>query len=435
MPAPTDLRPNRRRRGTPRLVALGALGVTAALVLGACGSDTESDADGGSSPSADTSDSGDASGDAAPVSDGAAQVGITLENADGKESCTLDHGSAAAGPVTFTVTNSSATAINEVELQSDQRILGEKENLAPGLDPVSFTLTLGGGDYEIYCPGADPETQTFTVTGEASAAPTGSAAQVLAKGAEEYGAWVATVLDDMVTAVGDLQKAVDSGDVEAAKQAYAAARPFYEKVESDVEGFVVPGTDPTDNSGNLDYRIDMRASNLDPAVGWSGFHAIERDLWQRGKITTGTKKYAKNLTADVTQLADLAKSLTYKPEDLANGAAGLLEEVQSGKIKGEEEAYSHLDLVDFNANLEGAQQAFAYLKPGMTEIDPALTQQISKRFDAVAQALQAYRDSEATGGFVAWTPQLRAKDAASLSKTVQSLQDPLSRIAEKVATA
>lgn len=432
MPTTTD---PRRTRTASRLVTLGALGITAALVLGGCGSDTGSDAESGASSSSDASSGSSSDGDAAPVSDGAAQVAITLENSGGKETCSLDHASAAAGPVTFTVTNASATAINEVELQSDQRILGEKENLAPGLDPVSFTLTLGGGDYEIYCPGADPETQPFSVTGEASAEPTGSAAQVLAKGAEEYGVWVATVLDDMVTAVEDLQQAVDSGDVEAAKTAYAAARPFYEKVESDVEGFVLPGTDPTDNSGNLDYRIDMRASNLDPAVGWSGFHAIERDLWQRGAITASTKKDAASLTADVTKLADLAKDLTYKPEDLANGAAGLLEEVQSGKIKGEEEAYSHLDLVDFNANLEGAQQAFAYLKPGMEEIDPELTQQISQRFDAVAKALQAYRDSSATGGFVAWTPQLRAKDANELSQTVQSLQDPLSRIAEKVATA
>ncbi len=136
---------------------------------------------------------------------------------------------------------------------------------------------------------------------------------------------------------------------------------------------MLPGFKATDNHGNLDYLIDMRASNLDPAVGWHGFHAVERDIFGRQKITPSTKKLAAELTDNVNKLAHLSTSLTYKPEDLANGAAGLLEEVQSNKISGEEEAFSHIDLVDFAGNVEGAQQAFAYLKPGLAKIDSSLT--------------------------------------------------------------
>jgi iron uptake system component EfeO len=276
-------------------------------------------------------------------------VTVTLTRVSGGEACLLDHARAVAGPVTFTVTNKDAASITEVELLSDQRILGEKENLAPGLAPVTFTVTLGGGIYQFYCPGAATENQTFTVTGTAAASPTGDAAALLAAGTKQYGDYAAQMLSDMQTAVGNLKTAVDSGDVAAAKKQYALARPFYEKVESAVEGFVLPGSKPGDNKGNLDYLIDMRASNLDPAVGWHGFHAIERDLWQNGAVTARTKVYAAQLQSHTAQLATLATSLTYKPEDLANGAAGLLEEVQSGKIKGEEELYSHLDLVDFAA--------------------------------------------------------------------------------------
>ena len=94
----------------------------------------------------------------------------------------------------------------------------------------------------------------------------------------------------MVVAVQHLQTAVDSGDVAAAKRQYALARPFYEKVESDVAGFVLPGTSATDNTGNLDYLLDMRASNLDPKVGWTASTPIERDLWQGGRITATTKR-------------------------------------------------------------------------------------------------------------------------------------------------
>lgn len=411
----------------PRSAIVAAASAAVCVAVAACGS-------GGSTVGGSTSNSPSPSGagaTGAPVKNGAAQIAITLKDND----CAVDHTSAAAGPITFTVKNESAPGISEVELLSQERILGEKENLAPGLAATSFTLTLTGGQYQIYCPGATTENTTFTVTGTAASTGASTTQQLLADGTKGYGTYVANTLADMIVAVDNLTAAVDSGDVAKAKEAYAKARPFYEKIESDVEGFVLPGKDATDNKFNLDYLIDMRASNLDPAVGWSGFHAIERDLWQNGKITAQTKTYATDLRKNVDTLAKLAKSLTYKPEDLANGAASLLEEVQSNKIKGEEESFSHLDLVDFAANVEGAQQAFAYLKPGLDKIDPTLSAQVATQFKNVEAALEKYRDDSALGGYKAWTPQLRAADAAALSKAVQGLQDPLSRIAEKVATA
>lgn len=370
----------------------------------------------------------------AAKSQGASQVRITLTSDGSGDACTLNASTAAAGPVTFTVENTSSTAITEVELLSEQRIVGEKENLAPGLKPSSFTLTLGGGTYQVYCPGAEKEMQDFTVTGTAAASSTGSTADLLEKGTDSYADYVADVLTDMTTAVGTLKTAIDSGDVDGAKKAYALARPFYEKVESDVDGFLLPGTDPTDNAGNLDYLIDMRASNLDPAVGWHGFHAIERDLWTTG-ITDQTKAYAAELVTNVGKLAGLAKGLGYKPEDLANGAADLLDEVQANKITGEEELYSHTDISDFAANVEGARQAFASLQPGLKKIDAGLTRQVSAQFTRVDTALDAYRDPSVAGGYRSYDDATRAADATSLSQLVQSLQIPLSRIAEKVATA
>jgi len=131
----------------------------------------------------------------------------------------------------------------------------------------------------------------------------------------------------------------------------------------------------------------------------------------------------------------ISKSLTYQPEDLANGASDLLDEVQSSKISGEEEKFSHIDLVDFASNVEGAQQAFAYLKPGLAEVDSGLTATIGKRFDAVNAMLDTYRDPHEIGGYKRYTPQLKATDANKLSQTVQALQDSLANLAAKVATA
>ena len=372
---------------------------------------------------------------AQPSASGASHVAITLANDGSSDACLLDHTSAPAGPVTFEVTNKNATGITEVELQSNGRIIGEKENLAPGLKPVTFTLTLGGGRYALYCPGGKNENVRFTITGKAAVPRSGSVQTLLAQGAKQYAGYVDDQLGGLVQGVAALKSAIEAGDVGAAQSAYGQARQFYERIESDVDGFVLPGTKANDNAGNLDYLIDMRASNLDDAVGWHGFHAVERDLWQGGAITGGTRQLADELQKNVSTLADLAQSLKYKPEDLANGAAGLLEEVQSSKIKGEEEAYSHTDLVDFAANVEGSRQAFEYLKAGLTRIDAALTRQIGTQFDRVSAMLDTYRDPAAIGGYVTYTPQLRASDANKLSQAVQALQDPLSRIAEKVATA
>ncbi|MFU2317218.1 iron uptake system protein EfeO [Rahnella sp. PCH160] len=369
---------------------------------------------------------------AAPVKNGVSQVNITMTSAaDG--TCVVDHDSAKAGPVTFNVVNKTATSITELELLSNNRILGEKENLAPGLPAVKFTLTLDGGKYQIYCPGAKRELIDFTVTGKSAAQPQGSTATILAQGTKDYATYVNGVVDAMVVAVNRLKTDIDAGDLTAAKADYAKARPFYERIESDVNGFILPGFKATDNAGNLDYLIDMRASNLDPKAGWHGFHAIERDLFGQGKITAETKQTATELQQNVVRLDALTKALTYKPEDLANGAADLLEEVQNTKINGEEEAFSHFDLVDFAGNVEGAQQAFAYLQPGLEKIDPELTKQVAAQFAAVHDMLETYRDSKVPGGYKYYTAELKASDAAKLSRTIQALQEPLSKIAEKVA--
>jgi iron uptake system component EfeO len=375
-----------------------------------------------------------ADGKAAAVAHGASQVKITLASRNGSDVCQLSSTSAKAGPVTFTVKNESSTAISEVELLSDQRILGEKENLAPGLGAVSFTVTLTGGKYQVFCPGAVKQLVNFSVTGKAAVV-ADSVNGALQSGIKGYAAYVTQEVTSMISATNTLNAAVERGDLTGAQKDYALARPYYERVESDVDGFILPGFSATDNAGNLDYLIDMRESNLDPVVGWHGFHAVERDLFEAKAITASTKSLAAELSSNVQRLDALTKSLTYKPEDLANGASDLLEEVQSSKITGEEEAYSHIDLVDFAANVEGAQQAFAYLEPGLNKIDPTLTKKIVTQFASVNTLLDRYKDPTALGGYVSYTAAIRASDGPTLSAAVEALHENLATIAAKVATA
>lgn len=404
-----------RSRRTRRVLTAAAVATAAALALAGCST-------------------GSSSGASATSSTGVHQVAVTLTGG-GSDKCAVSTTSVPAGPITFTVENRSSTGITEVELLQQQKILGEKENLAPGLAAAKFTVTLGGGTYQVYCPGASKELIDFTVTGKAASSSNSSAATLLKQGAKQYATYVNDQVATMVQTTKALQAAVDSGDVAAAQSAYAKARPYYERVESDVDGFLKPGSKATDNTGNLDYLIDMRASNLDPAVGWHGYHAVERDLFQAKAITPTTKTLAAELTANVTELNKLVPSLSYKPEDLANGAAGLLEEVQSEKVTGEEEAYSHIDLVDLAANVEGAEEAFAYLRPGLQKLDPSITKKIAAQFTATDALMDKYRDANALGGYITYDAATKTADANTISQQVQALQDPLSQLAEKVATA
>lgn len=404
---------SRFRAATPVILAGSAI---LALSLSACG--------GTSTPAAS---SAAAKTGAATVSNGAAQVAVTVKSATGTDECVPDFTSAPAGPVTFTVTNQDASGVSEVELLSDKRILGERENVIPGLKSSSFTVTLTGGSYQLYCPGAGTEKTPFTVTGGSTAAAASGVSDLLKQGTEGYAKYVSGQVDSLVTAVAALKTAVDSGDVAASQKAYAAARPFYERIEPVAESFP-----------DLDPALDLRVADVVPGTPWTGFHPLEKDLFTSKAITPSTKALAAGIVTNVAKLKTLTAELEtkneYKPEELANGASGLLEEVQSSKITGEEEAYSKLDLVDFAANIEGSEQAFEYLKPALTQIDPTLTAQISEQFDTVDKALEAYKDPAALGGYKPYTDELKKAEAAKLTKLIQSLQAPLAKIAEKVAT-
>ena len=170
-------------------------------------------------------------------------------------------------------------------------------------------------------------------------------------------------------------------------------------------------------------------------AAWKAGPPGERDLWQGGAITPGTKAFSTELVGNVGKLNGIVASLQYKPEDLANGASDLAEEIQNTKITGEEEAFSHIDLVDFSGNVEGAQQAYASLRPGLEKIDATLVHQIDQQFQSVLATLDGYRDPAALGGYKTYTPALKASDATKLTAVIEPLHQSLSTVAQKVVTA
>jgi iron uptake system component EfeO len=389
------------RRATGSLAAA----VTLAGGLAACSSS--------SNPSSNQS-GGDTKSGAARVAN------VTITSAKG---CAADRTEFAAGGITFKITNKNATAVSEVELLSGERILGEKENVAPGLGG-QFAVKVDAGTYTLYCPGAATEKSTIKVTGTAKPV-ADSLAALIKEGTAAYKEYVDTQIGYLVAATGKLNDALKGTDLTAAQDAYIAARPYYEKVEPVAESFV-------DGTQNLDADIDARENDV-PASQWSGYHLIEKALF-KDKTLAGLTKWGDKLVTDVGLLQTKAKALTYRAPDLANGAQGLLDEVASGKITGEEERYSHIDMVDMANNVEGSEQAFADLKPALDKIDASLASTIATGFTALNAVIDTYRTQDNPSGYVLYTA-LTDADRRSLAASVKAVQEPLSRVAGKVANA
>ncbi|HEY9476488.1 MAG TPA: iron uptake system protein EfeO [Mycobacteriales bacterium] len=340
-------------------------------------------------------------------------VAVTLTPDD----CAANPGSTPAGATTFKVTNQDASAVSELELLSGDRVLGEKENLTPGLSG-SFTLDLAAGSYTLVCPGAKQERTDFTVTGSSAGGSTGTPAtsQELTQALEQYRDYVEDQVEQLVAATKEFTDAVRAGDVARAKQLYAPTRVFYERIEPVAETF-----------GDLDPAIDARINDVDDPSRWTGFHRIEQALWERGS-TAGMAPVADRLKLDVDKLAVAVETIDYQPAQLANGASELLDEVANSKVTGEEERYSHTDLVDFAANLDGAEKAFTLLEPELKEHDPALASTITDRFAEVRTSLEAYRDGD---GYRLYT-ELTPAQVKELATQVDALAEPLSQVAAKI---
>ena len=334
-----------------------------------------------------------------------------------------------AGTVTFNVKNVDATGITELELMSQQRIVGELENLTPGFTS-NFTVKVNGGSYQIYCPGGPGENVPFTVTGKLAEPDTlTSVNESLQQAAVDYATYVDDQIQFLIPPIEDLVAAIKAGDVTSAQAAYAKARPFYERIEPVAESFP-----------DLDAALDRRIGDVAAGTTWTGFHPIEKALFQQ-KTTKGLDPLATGLLANVKDLQAKTKQLTtattahtsegYQPFEIANGASALLDEVLQTKITGEEEAYSRIDLLDFQANVEGSQQAFATLQPALNQIDPKLVPVISAKFTALTTLLDSYRDSKALGGWTTY-PGLSAADKKKLTDALLAVQEPLSAISAKI---
>ena len=338
--------------------------------------------------------------------------------------CKVSTDTVPAGPVVFHVTNDGDDVTEFYLLAEDGlRIISEVENIGPGITR-DLLVRVSEGSYLTACkPGmvGDGIQAAFRVTpSESTEAPMGDREEQLRAAGEQYVLYVRDQVQTLVLKTDAFVAAYESGDFDTARALYADARVHWERIEPVAESF-----------GDLDPKTDAREADLAQGEPWTGWHAIEKNLWPPAEgfdLTAAEQKaLADGLKANIATLSDEvnAADFTLDASQIGNGAVGLLDEVASGKVTGEEEIWSHTDLWDFQANVDGALVAFGVLRDVVNETDPDLVATLDTRFDNLNALLAQYGSIDT--GFVLYT-ELTADQVKELSDAVNALSEPLSQL-------
>ncbi|MET8180735.1 iron uptake system protein EfeO [Streptomyces sp. NPDC005336] len=330
--------------------------------------------------------------------------------------CEISKTSFPAGHVKLAVENKGSKTTEVYVYAAGDRIVTERENIGPGTH-ASINAEIKAGSYEIACkPGMKGRgiRQKVSATGKGTAAKRNPQ---LDKAVAAYRAYVQKQADETLPKAKAFAAAIKKDDLEAAKKAYAPSRVGWERTEPVAESF-----------GDIDPKVDVREDGLEKGQKWTGWHRLEKSLWHTKKITKADHDLADRLVTDLKDWQKRVGTADITPTGMANGAKELLDEVQTGKVTGEEERYSHTDLLDFEGNVEGAETSYKLLKPVAAKNDPALAKELDKQFAAVRKLLDKYREGD---GFVSYDTVSKSK-RKELSDAVNALAEPLSKLAAAV---
>jgi iron uptake system component EfeO len=342
------------------------------------------------------------------------------------QACDIAATEAQSGAVRFNVTNTGDQVTEFYVLAADGlRVLGEVANISPGLSR-DLVVQLPPGEVTLACkPGmvGDGIRSAFTITDSgAEVALNVDDLALIDAATTQYAAYVKDQTEQLLTDTKAFAAAYVAGDDDLARELYAPTRMHWERIEPVAESF-----------GDLDPILDAREADLEPGQEWTGWHRIEKDLWPPAQGYTPLtpkqrKAVADQLVVDTATLYDRTRDMQFTADQLGNGAKELLDEVATGKITGEEETWSHTDLWDFQANLEGAKVMYAGLRPVVEQNNPQLAATLDEQFTNTQQLLDQYR---AGAGFALYT-ELTPKQIKELAEAVDALGEPLSQLTTAV---
>ncbi|MFG1794483.1 iron uptake system protein EfeO [Nocardia sp. NPDC049149] len=366
--------------------------------------------------------------------DSSGGIGVTST----ESACELSTSKASTGTVTFNVTNNGSKVTEFYVFGKNNRVLGEVENIGPGVTGKLVVDITDPGQYETACkPGmvGNGIRQTLEVTGEQKSK--SDAPDDVEQAKQRYLEYVRGQLDGLVAQTTTFTTAVKSGDLAAARAQFGLTRTFYERIEPVAESFA-----------DLDPALDMRWDDTENGTQpFTGFHRIERFLWTPQQSQVGEKpdsisqadldhakadtkaeidKAADALLANATALRDEVSKpdFTFETQSFVKGPQALVDEVAATKVGGEEDRYSRTDLWDFAANIDGSETLIAELQPMITAKNAALMDKITAQFQAVRDSINKYRQGD---GYVSYDT-VTALQRKEMSDKIDALSASLSQV-------
>ena len=218
--------------------------------------------------------------------------------------------------------------------------------------------------------------------------------------------------------------AYKAGDDDEARALYARRRMHWERIEPVAESF-----------GDLDPKIDLREADLEKGQKWTGWHRIEKDLWPASaKGYTRSRRRSAPSTPTICsrtprRCTTKTRTVTFTADQIANGARGLLDEVATGKVTGEEEYWSRTDLWDFQANVDGARVGFEGLRPLLQKKNRSSGHRDRRQVRRTAEAARRSRRRLTASSSTTTSARPRSRQ---LSDAVNALGEPLSQLAAAV---
>ena len=380
--------------------------------------------------------------------------GNTITVSSTTSDCLISTNSTTSGTAQFSITNNGEKTTEFYLLGSDGlRIVSEKENIAPG-QTADLTVSLQPGEYYTACkPGMRGEnvgTAAFTVTGDPVEL-TGEQKELYEQAVANYVNFAKNEVGELLPQVEEFATAYMNGDDEKARELYATTRTHYERIEPIAEALGI--LDPRIDYREIDYLAEAELLEQDDPTftEWLGFHRIEKDLWVpaadalhpdgssahdgwSASSEEDRQRIGQTLINDVQALYDEIHSSTFTEDQqlnitsVSNGAAALLEEIAVGKVTGEENWWSHRDLWDFQANLEGSRIAFDLVAPiasAESEENAQLVETIDIAFNDLQAELDRYGSYEE--GFTPYN-EVSEEQRKELTTKLDAVREPLSQL-------
>ena len=204
--------------------------------------------------------------------------------------------------------------------------------------------------------------------------------------------------------------ALREGDPETAVKTYPKARAAYERLQR--------------IAARLDLDTAMNAQEgAVPAESWSGYHMIEKTIFDSG-MTSGTEQPAVELQTNAQTMRNAVDAIQLDPELILNDAQQLLARIVDTTTSPDEEKYSLQNIYAISGNLRSAEAAWKAIRPLAAEKDPKLAKEIDGAIATAVTTIESYRTSR---GFSPYD-ELGENERAQIQSAVEVAREKLAGV-------